>query len=150
MLERFAIGSIGLLAVLWTAAGVTPLNAKQKNPLAVCLQDTVRQQDVCETDHCRMAACQRAAQERHAKAILLIGFAHVYGKGISKDYVKAYMYFQILYHVSDTLDERQRKESKQYSRRLMTELKERMAPGDISRAETLAKQWLQENSKEPR
>ena len=128
---------------------LTSLSASEENPLALCVHSKDGQY-VCETDRCRMQACQRAAEEGHAKAILLIGVAHVYGKGVSKDYVRAYMYFQVLHHVRDTPDKRQRHEGREYSQRLMNELKEGMAPGDISRAGTLAREWIDENLRKTR
>ena len=133
------------LVLFLTVVGITPLRASEEKSLALCLRGKFNQSDVCETVRCRMEECQSAAQKGHAKAILLIGMAHVYGKGVSKNYVKAYMYFRVLHHVSDTLDKRQRHEAKEHSQRLMTELKERMTPGDISLGETLARKWINDN-----
>ena len=144
MLKRFAIGSVGLFVFLWAAACLTSLSASEEKALALCMHGKF-DQSVCKTTRCRMEACQSAAEKGHAKAILLIGMAHVYGKGASKDFVKAYMYFRVLHYVSDTLDKRQQLEAKKYSQRLMTELKERMTPVDISRANTLAREWINDN-----
>ena len=139
MRTRVAIGSVGLVVFACAAVGLISVSASEETPLGLCLHRKETEENV------RMDACQRAAKMGHAKAILMIGMGHVYGKGVSKDYAKAYMYFKVLHHVSDTLDERQRKEAREYSQRLMKELKERMTPSDISRAGALARDWINDN-----
>ena len=133
-----------IIALFSIVIGFGSLSAQEENSLALCLHGVDEQSRVCEIE-CQMEACGRAAKEGHAKAILLFGMAHVYGKGVPQDYVTAYMYFQVLYKISDTFDENQRYEAKEYSQRLMEELRERMARDDVSRAESLARQWIDEN-----
>ena len=141
MPKRFVFAAASLVALLVIAVDVTSVSAEE-NPLASCLANKEDQLDV------RMKACEEAARLGHPKAILLIGMAHVYGKGVAKDYVQAHMYFEILRHVVDTLEPRHRAEARKYSEDLMVDLKKRMTSAEISRAEALAGAWINDNLKQ--
>ena len=139
MPKRFAIAATAtLVALLFTAVDVTAVGADE-NALAACLRGKEDQIDV------RMKACEGAAKLGYPKAILLIGMAHVYGKGATKDYVKAYMYFKVLHHISDTLEPRYQAETRKYSDDLIADLTDRMTSADVSRAEALARVWISDN-----
>ena len=142
------IRSLCALGLLWLATGSIPLSAQGKGPLALCLNDAQGEPDACETENCRVEACKRAAEIGHAKAIVLIGMAHVHGRGVQKDHVKAYTYFRVLHRMSATLDEREREEAREYSERILSELRDHMSPEEVARAETLARQWMANQAQE--
>ena len=148
MQHHLSIRSLCALGLLWLAIGPLPSSAEGTGPLARCLNDAPDEPDTCETASCRVEACRSAAEEGHAKAIVLIGMAHVYGKGVPEDHVTAYMYFRVLHEMSATLDEREQREARDYSEHLLSELGEGMSTDEISRAETLAREWMASHTQE--
>lgn len=145
MPKGLAISLACLQGIFWLLTGLTAWSADSDTSLQQCLHGAESQTDECANDSCRIEACKRAAQDAHPKAMLLIGYAHVYGKGVPQDYVKAYMYFEALSFISETLDEREQRELKEYTGRLKMELAERMAPGEVSQAKAMASDWLDEH-----
>ena len=134
------------LGLLWLAVGSSPSSAEGLGPFARCLNDGAGEPDACETVSCRVEACRRAAEDGHAKAVVLIGMAHVHGKGVQEDHVAAYMYFRVLDLMSATLDDRERREAREYSEELVSELGEGMSPDAISRGEALAREWMEDHA----
>ena len=148
MQDICSIKSLRALGLLWIAIGSFPSSALGKGPLALCLNDALGESDACETENCRVEACKSAAEKGHAKAIVLIGMAHVYGKAVQEDHVTAYMYFRVLHLMSVTLDEREQREAREYSQRILSELGDGMSTDEISRAETLAREWMTNHAQE--
>ena len=148
MQHHFSIRSLCALGLLWLAIGLFPSSAEGTGPLALCLNGAPDEPDACETESCRVEACKRAAERGHAKAIVLIGMAHLYGKGVPKDHVVAYTYFQVLQDMSNTLDEREREEAREYSERILSELRDGMSPDEVARAEALAREWMVNQAQE--
>ena len=142
MAKGLAIAFACAYGICWS---VTAWSADHDTSLQLCLHGAESQPDGCVTDTCRVEACERAAAEANPKALLLIGYAHVYGKGVPQDFVKAYMYFEALALVSEALGEREQHELKDYTGRLKMELEERMTPDEISRAKTMASAWVDEH-----
>ena len=142
MQAGFSMRSLCRLCLLWLAIGSFPSSAGGAGPLARCLNDAPGEPDACETVNCRVEACRSAAENGHAKAVMLMGMAHVHGKGVPEDHVAAYLYFRVLHLMSDTLEERERREAREYSEKLLSDLGEGMSPDEISRAEALARGWM--------
>ena len=134
------------VVLLWLAIGPFPASAEVTGPLAECLNDGPGSPDACETVNCRMEACKRAAENGHAKAIVLIGMAHVHGEGVQEDHVAAYMYFRVLGLMSASLDEREQRKAQEYSEELLSDLGEGMSAVDLSRAEALARDWMEDHA----
>ena len=143
-----SIRSLCALGLLWLVVGLLPLSAEGTSPLDLCLNGAPDEPDGCETWNCWVEACRSAAETGHERAIVLIGMAHVYGKGVPKDHVEAYMYFQVLQDMSDSLDEGDREEARKYSERVLSELRDGMSPDEVARAETLAREWMANQAQE--
>ena len=142
MQHHLSIRSLCALGLLWLAIGLFPSSAGGTGPLDLCLNGAPDEPDGCETENCWVEACRSAAERGHERAIVLIGMAHVYGKGVPKDHVQAYMYFQVLQDMSDALDESEREEAREYSERILSELRDGMSPDEVARAEALAREWM--------
>ena len=145
MVESFAIRLACLFVLLLAAMWLIPPSVSGEDSLKLCLEGAESQSSTCETNECRVEVCRKAAQEGHAQAMMLMGYAHVYGKGVAQDNVQAYMYFKVINDISDTIDENHRRDAKQFSQRALAELGERMSQEDISRAEAMALEWIDEN-----
>ena len=148
MQHHLWIGSLCALGLLWLAIVLFPSSAEGAGPLDLCLNGAPDEPDGCETWNCWVEACRSAAERGHEKAIVLIGTAYVYGKGVPKDHVEAYMYFQVFHDMSDALEESEREGARKYSERALSELRDGMSPQEVARAEAQAREWMANQAQE--
>ena len=147
MLKKIAIGSFGTFVFLLATVGSTSLSAGGENFLQLCLHGKDDKNNICSTDHCRAESCQRAAETGHIRAILHLGIAHVYGMGVSKDYLKAYMYFEIIRQMSHTFGRDESFEAQMLSRRPLYEVGMIMTDDEMYQAYILAQEWIRDKLK---
>ena len=74
------------------------------------------------------------AEQGHAAAQYNLGLMYANGKGVPQDYVQAHMWFNLAAAQGD--------ESGRENRDKVVEL---MTPADISKAQAMAREWLEKN-----
>ncbi len=78
---------------------------------------------------------RKAAEQGHAKAQYNLGFMYAKGRGVTQDYVQAYMWIDLA--VANYFSQTNRHRAARFRQRIA----ERMTPAQISEAQKLAREW---------